>query len=205
MSRKAPNKRGSPAKITVIISGMSSVGKTTAAESISKRFKIPHFGGGDMLKEIALERGYSPSGADWWDTKEGMRFLQERKRFADFDKEVDLRLIKKVNEGGVVVTSYPLPWICKKGLKIWFEASKKTRASRLAGRDGISVSTALKIIDKRDKENWELYRNIYSIDFGRDLSVFNYTLDTERLSAKRVEELSVELVQKSFNSAKVLR
>ena len=57
-------------KLAVIISGMPSVGKTTAADEIAKRFHLKHLAGGDMLKQIAFERGYRPSGSDWWDTPE---------------------------------------------------------------------------------------------------------------------------------------
>jgi adenylate kinase family enzyme len=62
-------------KISVIISGMPSVGKTTAANAISKKYHLKHVAGGDMLKQIALDRGYHLSGPEWWDTPEGMKFL----------------------------------------------------------------------------------------------------------------------------------
>ena len=32
-------------------------------------------GGTDILKQMAIERGYKPGGEEWWDTSEGMRFL----------------------------------------------------------------------------------------------------------------------------------
>lgn len=185
----------SPRKISVIISGMPSVGKTTAAEIIAEKFRLVHLAGGDMLKEIAIERGYEPSKSDWWDTAEGMRFLSERSLNPRFDSEVDRRLIEKIKRGGVVVTSYPIPWICGEGLKLWFNATQKTRAKRLAGRDSISLPHALKIIRLRDNQNKKLYRKLYGIEFGRDMSVFNFEIDTENISATGVAKLSVELVR----------
>ncbi|MCL4517882.1 MAG: ATP-binding protein [Thaumarchaeota archaeon] len=95
--------------LSVIISGMPSVGKTTAAEAIAKKFGLHHLAGGDMLKQIAVERGYKPSGSDWWDSEQGMSFLSERNKNADFDKEVDRRLIENLEKGKVVITSYPVP------------------------------------------------------------------------------------------------
>ncbi|MHB1909536.1 MAG: cytidylate kinase family protein [Nitrososphaerales archaeon] len=188
-------------KISVVISGMPCVGKTTAADVIAKRFGLVHLAGGDMLKEMAIERGYTPSGSDWWDKEEGMTFLSERRSNPEFDREVDKRLTSKVKSGGVVVTSYTVPWLCKQGLKLWFDASPDTRASRLAGRDAISKTRARKIIRQRDERNRRLYKRIYKIDFGKDLSVFNYIIDTEEMTKKQVAETAANLV-KTYHDAK---
>jgi len=195
-ANNAQNSRKTSAggRISVIISGMPSVGKTTAANAISTRFRLRLLAGGDMLKEMAIERGYAPSGSEWWDGKEGMRFLSERKLNPNFDREVDRRLIENVRRGGVVVTSYTLPWLCKDGLKIWFGASRETRARRLANRDGISFAEALSTIKKRDSQNRRLYSELYGIEFGKDLSVFNYILETDTLSAKQVADVSCKIV-----------
>ena len=185
-------------RISVIISGMPSVGKTTAANAIASKFKLKLVAGGDMLKEIAMERGYAGSGSEWWDGSEGMRFLSERKSNPDFDREVDRRLLEKVRRGGVVVTSYTIPWLTNKkkdgGLKIWFAANQRTRARRLASRDKISFSKALPTIRRRDLENRRLYAKLYGIKFGEDLSVFNYVVETDNLSALEVADISCRLV-----------
>ncbi len=174
---------------------MPSVGKTTAAIVIAKKFGLRHLAGGDLLKQMAAEQGYKPSGPDWWDTEEGMRFLSARQNNPDFDKEVDKRLIERIKLGGVIVTSYPIPWICNDGLRLWFAASQKTRAKRLAGRDSITLKEAIKIISRRDKQNRKLYLDLYGIEFGRDLSVFNFEVDTENLSADEVAMIAVRLVK----------
>ncbi len=181
--------------LSVVISGMPSVGKTTAANAIATRFHFKHVAGGDMLKEMAIERGYSPSGSDWWDSAQGMKFLSERKSNSDFDREVDRRLIEYLKLGGVVITSYTVPWICTMGLKIWFSATQKNRAKRLAGRDGVSFAKALKIVKSRDSQNRKLYSKIYGIRFGTDLSVFNYIIKTDKLTAKEVAAAACELVR----------
>ena len=183
------------AKICVIISGMPSVGKTTAANAIADKFHLRHVAGGDMLKQMAIERGYTPSGSEWWDTPEGMAFISERKRNPDFDKEVDRRLMEYLKEGDVVMTSYPMPWLSKDdGLKLWFHATKKKRAERLAGRDKISKSKALEIIRKRDEDNKRVYKKLYGISFGEDLSPFHYILDTNNMTASEVAKASTKIV-----------
>lgn len=191
-------------KLSVLISGMPSVGKTTAAGAIAKKFGLKIVAGGDMLKEMASERGYNVSGTDWWETRAGMKFLNDRKSNHDYDKEVDRRLANYLKKGGVVVTSYPMPWISKYGLKFWFHASRNTRAARLAGRDNITIRKASALLKKRDTENKRLYKKLYGIDFGDDLSPFNFVIDTEGLTARQVASMTCMLVS-LYNKRSVRR
>jgi len=182
-------------KISVIISGMPSVGKTTAANAIARRYHLKHVAGGDMLKQIELDRGYHLSGPEWWDTPVGMKFLSERKKDPEFDKSVDQKLAEHIRKGDVVMTSYSMPWLAKNdGIKLWFHDSQKNRASRLAGRDSISKSLALAIVKKRDQENKRLYKKLYGISFGDDLSPFHYIVDTNKMSASEVATASCKIV-----------
>jgi len=168
---------------------MPACGKTTVAKSIASEYHLRLLGGGDILKDIAISRGYKLSGENWWDTDEGMQFLEERKRTYEFDEEVDKRLIHEIELGNVVVTSYTIPWLTKKGLKVWLQASTESRAKRLASRDQISYDEALKIIEKRDLNNIELYRRIYGFNLNKDLSVFNLVIETNNLSKDMVIDI----------------
>lgn len=178
---------------SIIISGMPASGKTTIAKSLAKEYNLRLLGGGDILKDVAISRGYKLSGEDWWDTDEGMKFLEERKITYEFDKEVDQRLIQEIELGNIVITSYTIPWLTKKGIKIWLEASITSRAKRLASRDRIGYNKALKIIEKRDMSNIELYQKIYGIDL-KDLSVFNHVIETNILS----KDMVIDIVRKSI-------
>src|SRR5262249_18997272 len=123
----------------IIISGMPAVGKTTVSKIVAEALGTSMLGGGDVLKEMAVEEGYSPGGEDWWDKGEGMKFLRERKRSTGFDRDVDDRLLKKASAGDVVITSYPLPWLAKHGTKVWLSGSVLSRARRMAKRDGLPI------------------------------------------------------------------
>ncbi len=179
----------------IIISGMPAVGKTTVSKMVAKELGKPVVGGGDVLKEMAVEEGYIPGGDDWWDKGEGMKFLEERKRKSGFDKEVDARLIQKAKKGDVVITSYPVPWLTEDGLKVWLSGSVKSRAARMSKRDGISVSKCLDVLSIRDVENRKLYKKIYDIDFGRDMRPFDLLVDTETISEDKVAEIILVYVK----------
>jgi len=170
----------------IIVCGMPAVGKTTVAKIIATRLNVPIVGGGDILKEIALEQGYHSAGDDWWDTAEGMKFLETRKGSAKFDKEVDARLLKKIDKGNVVITSYTAPWLAKRGLKVWLSGTPLSRSIRMAKRDSSTPEESLGIIGKRDLENYLLYKKLYGIEFGRDLSPFQLVVGTDGVAAEKV-------------------
>ncbi|MDG6938066.1 MAG: cytidylate kinase family protein [Nitrososphaerota archaeon] len=179
----------------IIISGMPAVGKTSVSHQVARSLGTPMVGGGDVLKEMAVEEGYTPGGEDWWDKGDGMKFLQERKRSADFDKEVDARLLKKAKQGDVVITSYPIPWLTKDGIKVWLSGTVESRAVRMSKRDGIGVTECKEILSVRDRENHMLYKKIYGIEFGEDLKPFDLVVETDSIDESRVAEIVIRYVK----------
>lgn len=192
---------GDKKKISVVISGWPAVGKTTIAENIAKDFNLKLWNGGDILKMMAFERGYSSSlNHDWWDTEEAINFMRERNNDPNFDREVDNRLISLVNNGNVVITSYTLPWISDATVNFWLQGSVENRAKRLAMRDNISVMEAKKIILRRDNENKLIYKRIYNFSFGEKLDVFDFALNTDLLSLECLVDLSKRIVKSILSS-----
>ena len=74
---------------SIVVSGPPAIGKTTVAQGLAKEFNLNYLSGGDILKELASEQGFSSSGDDWWATDDGMKFLNQRKENSEFDKKVD--------------------------------------------------------------------------------------------------------------------
>jgi cytidylate kinase len=187
---------------SIVISGWPAVGKTTIACKLAEEFDITMYNGGDILKMLAEEenKGYSVKRDDWWDTTEAKKFMEERKSDPSFDKKVDKKLIEIVKKGGAVITSYTLPWLVLEEsviiIKFWLRGSPENRARRMANRDGISFAEAKRIIELRDEENKKIYYRLYGFRFGEDLTVFDYVLNTDRLSIDSLVEISKLIVRR---------
>jgi CMP/dCMP kinase len=188
---------------SIVISGWPAVGKTTIACKLAEEFGITMYNGGDILKMLAQNKGYSVKRNDWWDTTEGKKFMEERKSDPQFDKKVDDKLREIVKKESAIITSYTLPWLVQEEeestvmiVKFWLRGSPENRAKRMANRDDISFAEAKKIIKLRDEENKNIYFNLYGFKFGEDLTVFDYVLNTDRLSLHSLVEISKLIVRR---------
>ena len=181
-------------KKSVVVSGPPAVGKTTLARSLALKLGLRYVSGGDILKEMAAERGFAPGGDDWWDTAEGMRFLSMRDGDPSMDREVDRRLLDLCRAGGVVVTSYTLPWLGAGATSIWLDGSHENSAKRMRARDDMPESEALAVTRDRYERNRTLYRSIYGFEFGLDRSVFDGVIPTDGMDAGQVLDRALEMV-----------
>ncbi len=177
-------------KLTVIFSGMAGSGKSSLARAIAKKYGLKYVCGGDILKEMAKEKGYKITGGNWWETPDGIKFLSQRKTNFGFDKRLDEHMIAKAKEGGVTMTSWAIPWLGAPGIRIWVDVTQEVRAKRISERDKIPYDAALEAVKARDKENIALYKKMYGYTLGRDLDVFDLVLDAD---VKGVEELVREI------------
>lgn len=180
---------------SVIISGPPAVGKTTVAIGLAKEFGLKYLSGGDVLKELAKEQGFDSEGDDWWDTPDGMKFLAQRAENPEFDKKVDEKLKALFYQGGMIITSYTLPWLVDNGIKIWLAGSHENSAKRMKTRDNLSEDEAMQITKQRYDENRTLYKKLYNFDFGEDPSVFDITINTDNLNADQVIEIAKSTVK----------
>jgi len=180
---------------SVIISGPPAVGKTTLAKGLASEFGLRYLGGGDILKDMAREQGFDVGGDDWWDTPDGMRFLNRRDENPEFDRAVDDKLSELCRKGGVVITSYTLPWLVGGAIKIWLDGSHENSAKRMKNRDNMTEEDALAITRERYDKNRALYKRLYGFEFGKDESVFDGIIDTDDLDAGQVMDVARSLVR----------
>ena len=181
---------------SIVISGPPAVGKTTVAKGLAEEFQLQYLSGGDVLKEIAKEQGFDSEGDDWWDTDDGMKFLSQREENSEFDKKLDEKLITLFNQGGMVITSYTLPWLIQDGIKIWLEGSHASSTKRMQSRDNMSPEEAYEITKKRFDKYKALYKKLYNFNFGDDKSVFDLIINTDNLTAQQVIDVVKETVRK---------
>ena len=172
--------------IIVCICGMAGSGKSTLARRLAERYRLKYYSGGDALKALAAEEGYKPFERGWWESEEGMRFLEKRIKDPKFDRTVDKKLLELAQQGNVVVDSWTMPWLLKKGFKIWLEASPENRARRIAKRDRTSVQEALKALRNKEEQTGAIYKKLYSFSLGEDFTPFHLILDTSNLKAEEV-------------------
>jgi cytidylate kinase len=173
-------------KVVICISGMTGSGKSTVAKKLAAKYGLGYFSGGKALKTLAQDEGYNPDVTGWWETAEGLRFLQQRMGDPAFDRRIDEKLLELAEQGNVVLDSWTMPWLLKEGFKIWLEASPQVRAKRVVNRDCISIEEAVKALKEKDERTRQIYNSLYGFDLGHDLSPFNLVLATDELDPDEV-------------------
>jgi len=186
MAFQHKTKRNHRENMTICISGMAGSGKSTVAKKLAKKYGLKYYSGGDALKALALQEGYKPLERGWWESEEGMRFLEKRTRNSKHDKEIDEKLLEFAKKGKVILDSWTMPWILQEGLKVWLEASLDKRAERIAKRDGISVKESVKALTTKVEKTKKIYKKLYGFSLGKDYAPFHLILDTDNLTAKEV-------------------
>jgi cytidylate kinase len=171
--------------IVVCVCGMAGSGKSTLAWKLARKYGLQYYSGGDALKALAMDKDYKDIKRGWWESKEGLRFLERRRQDPEFDRAIDRRLLEFA-EGTVVLDSWTMPWLLDKGFKIWLEASLQKRAERVAQRDKISVEKALRAVRKKESQTRSIYKNLYGFNLGEDYKPFHLILDTDNLKAVEV-------------------
>ncbi len=183
------------AKKTVIcISGMAGTGKSTLSKKLAEKYHLRYFSGGDVLKDLAKLEGYDVSVQGWWESTEGLNFLNERINDPKFDKTVDDKLLEYAHQGNVLLDSWTMPWLLNEGFKIWLEASFEKRAARVAVRDGMTVSEAFEVLKEKEARTKAIYKSLYGFGLGEDFKPFDFILDTDNLSANEVFEVLCRVI-----------
>ena len=175
-------------KLVICICGMAGSGKSTLAKRIAQHYGLKYSSGGDALKAVASEMGYSVSEKGWWETEEGLRFLEERSRNPEIDRRVDQKQLEWAEEGGIVFDSWAIPWLLKGGFKVWLEASETVRARRVAKRDNLTIKEALRFLREKEAMTKKIYKRLYGFSLGEDLSPFHLIIDVNFLSEDEVFE-----------------
>ena len=188
------NKSQAGKPLVICISGMAGTGKSTLSRKLAQKYNLKCYSGGDALKELAIAEGFNVSKEGWWESPEGLNFLNTRLSDPKFDKEVDAKLLEYAKNGNVLLDSWTMPWLLEDGFKIWLMASLDKRAARVAVRDGISVEEAYKVLEAKEARTKAIYKKLYGFSLGEDLAPFDLVLDTDNLSAQEVFEVLCRVI-----------
>jgi cytidylate kinase len=186
--------------LILCVCGMAGSGKSTVAKKLAEKYRLKYHSGGDALKALALEEPYKAAGQGWWESKEGMRCLEKRRKNLKFDKTVDKKLLELARQGNVILDSWTMPWLLEKGFKIWLEASPERRAERIAKRDGIGFKEALEALRKKERQTKAIYKKLYGFNLGEDFAPFQLILDTDYLKAEEVFQVLCAVIEKAILS-----
>ena len=195
MSGKEKTKNANVKSSVICISGMAGTGKSTLAKKLAAKYRLKYYSGGDALKALAAEEEYDTSSCGFWESPEGLRFLEKRAKDSKFDKAVDEKLLEYATCGNVLLDSWTMPWLVKSGFKIWLLASMEKRAERVAQRDKLSVEEAQQMLKEKEAKTKAIYKQLYGFSLGEDFKPFDLVLDTDNLNADEVFQVLCNVVE----------
>lgn len=195
---KQKRKQKTKNDIAICVCGLAGSGKSTLAKRLAEKYKLRYFSGGDALKALAMEEGYRNVERGWWESPEGMRFLERRSKDREYDTAIDDKLLEMAQLGNVILDSWTMPWLLKKGFKIWLEASQETRARRIAQRDGMTLVDATEALKNKERHTKDIYKQLYGFSLGEDYEPFHLILDTDGLEAEEVFQVLCAVVDSYF-------
>jgi cytidylate kinase len=182
--------------MVICISGMAGTGKSTLAKRLAHKYGLTYHSGGDALRALAAERGLKSTSNGWWESAEGLQFLEQRRADASFDRAVDEKLLEYAAEGNVLLDSWTMPWLVRGGFKIWLAASVERQAERIAKRDCMTIEEALAALKEKETNTKAIYRQLYGFALSEDFEPFDLILDTDNLTAEEVFQVLCMVIDK---------
>ena len=175
----------------IIIFGFAGAGKSTMANELAAHYglRVVHPSGimRMLLNNQAVEPDQSQHGTGFWESPEGVAFLQSR---LDHDEPIDLVvdkiLVQELDRGGVVMDSWNMPWLYPQGIKIYLKASLDERVRRVADRCPVPLQDVRSTVMMKDEGTRTLFQRLYGIDILNDEGVFDLIIETDAKSQSDV-------------------
>ena len=168
------------------VSGPPGSGKSTSAAGLADAFDLDHVSGGDIFRELAEERGYSP-----------VEFNELAEDDDQIDRDLDRRLREiAIDRDDVVLESRLAGWLAAEhaDLKIWLDAPRTIRAERIADREGKAVDVAREETARREHSERKRYQEYYNIDIT-DLTIYDISYNTARWGPEAVRDMLITAIE----------
>ena len=170
----------------VTISGPAGSGKSTAAAALAEALDYDHVSGGDIFRDLAVERGLTPL---------------ELNKLAEDDDGIDRDLDRRLRgiadtRDEVVLESRLAGWMAGEhaDFRIWLDAPLSVRAERIADREDKSVDLARTETRERSDSEARRYEAYYDIDI-EELSIYDLAVNTARLSPGAVLDVILTTIE----------
>ena len=166
-------------KICIAISGTHGAGTSTTAKNIANIMGLRYISAGELFRQSAEERGIDIS--EFTKIVEGDFFLKE---------ELDSKIQEEAKSGNVVVEGRVACWTASEyaDLRVMIDAPFQIRVERISRRSGMSIERAETETRQRDNQERLWFRENMDIDID-DRSVYDITINTERLSPDKVSKI----------------
>ncbi|WP_435070150.1 (d)CMP kinase [Haloplanus sp. C73] len=158
------------------VSGPAGSGKSTTAAGLAEALDLEHISGGDIFRDLAAERGYSP-----------VEFNELAEEDEHIDNDLDRRLYEIARDrDDVVLESRLAGWLAPDAdFRLWLDAPIDVRAARIADREGKAVERAREETLRREQSERKRYDQYYDIPID-DLSIYDLVVNTARWTAPDV-------------------
>ncbi|NGM69436.1 AAA family ATPase [Natronolimnobius sp. AArcel1] len=168
------------------VSGPPGSGKSTTAALLADAFDLDHVSGGDIFRELADERGYTP-----------LEFNKLAEENDDIDRDLDRRLREiALEEDDLVLESRLAGWLAgdEADFKFWLDAPAAVRGERIADREDKDPVRATEETKAREASEAQRYEEYYEIDI-RDLTIYDLSVNTARWDPDAVLDMLVTAVE----------
>ncbi|MCL2267289.1 MAG: cytidylate kinase family protein [Treponema sp.] len=171
-------------KLMIAISGKSGCGNTTVSKMVADSLGLRFIN--FTFRSLAEERDMDL-----------IAILDLASKNDSIDREVDTRQIQLAREsGGCVLGSRLAIWMLEEAdIKIYLNASLKTRAGRIVKREGGDPDDVGVFTANRDRRDQERYLRIYNIDTN-DYKFANLVIDTDNLTPRQITDMIIGEVNK---------
>jgi predicted cytidylate kinase len=182
----------------ILICGFSASGKSYASRFVAKKLNYKMIHTSDVLRQIlenkVVDISHTQMNTGWYEKSE---VDLKRKKNTSIDKKLDQYLLKLIdNKDNLVLDSWTLPYLSKKGIKIWLDADLAERAKRAALRGDFSYNESVRLTKKKDDFSKKHFKELYGFTLGKDLNKFDLVLDTNNLSIPEVENAVLNFIKK---------